>query len=82
MQRAMTQMASLQAQTSLDDEVDVYPEQPTASNDRRFSRQDSASSSTMAGKDAAAGFKGAFKKVANGLAGALRYNTTLLRMQA
>lgn len=54
--------------------MDVYPEQPTASNDRRFSRQDSASSSTMAGKDAAASFKGVFKKVANGLAGALPHS--------
>ena len=58
----------------LENEVDVYPEQPTASNDRRFSRQDSASSSTVAGKDAAASFKGAFKKVANGLAGAQRHS--------
>lgn len=55
----------------MDDEVDMFPEQPTASNDRRFSRQDSASSSTLAGREAAAGFKGAFKKVANGIAGAL-----------
>lgn len=54
----------VQAQASLDEEPDA-----TNSN-RRFTRQDSASSSAVPGKEAAAGFKGAFKKVANGIAGA------------
>ena len=46
--------------------MDGYQEQPSASSDRHFSRQDP---SMMPGKEAAAGFKGAFKKVANGIAG-------------
>lgn len=61
----------LQAQASLDEEVGVYQQQASINNDRQFARQDSASSSTAAGKEGAAALKGAFKKVANGIAGAL-----------
>lgn len=57
----------MQVQASVDEEVDGYQEQPSASSDRHFGRQDSPS--IMPGKEAAAGFKGAFKKVANGIAG-------------
>ena len=63
-----------QGQASLDEEPDVYHQQATADSNRHFSRQDSASSSTMPGKEAAAGFKGAFKKAANGVAGVLQHS--------
>lgn len=62
-----------QAQASLDEEVSEYPQQQDSNSDRYFTRQDSASSNLLPGKEAAAGFKGAFKKVANGIAGTLQY---------
>lgn len=65
----------VQAQASLDEEPDVYQQQPTANSNRHFTRQDSASSSAVPGKEAAAGFKGAFKKVANGIAGVLQHSS-------
>ena len=59
----------LQPQSSLDEEASSYPEHLSTATDRTFTRADSASSNLPPGKDAAAGFKGAFKKVANGIAG-------------
>ncbi|KAL0041621.1 hypothetical protein WJX79_009772 [Trebouxia sp. C0005] len=55
-----------QAQTPVDDEVDVG--QSISYQHGQFPRQDSASSALPA-REAAAGFKGALKKVANGIAG-------------
>ena len=52
----------VQVQTPMDDEVDVGQSIPYQH------RQDSASSALPA-REAAAGFKGALKKVANGIAG-------------
>ena len=63
----------VQAQASLDEDPDYYQQQATANSNRHFSRQDSASSAAVPGKEAAAGFKGAFKKVANGIAGVRRH---------
>ena len=62
-----------QAQASLDEEMNEYPQQQNSQSDRHFfTRQDSASSNVLPGKEAA-GFTGAFKKVANGIAGSLQY---------
>lgn len=63
----------VQAQASLDEEPDYFQQQATANSNRHFTRQDLASSAAVPGKDAAAGFKGAFKKVANGIAGLLQH---------
>ena len=56
----------VQVQTSMDDEVDIRQSVPYQHG--QFPRQDSASSALPA-REAAAGFKGALKKVANGIAG-------------
>ena len=55
----------IQAQGSADDDADMYD---NADNARTYSRQGSASG-FLPVKEAAAGFKGAFRKVANGIAG-------------
>ncbi len=56
----------VQVQTPMDDEVDIGQSIPYQHG--QFPRQDSASSALPA-REAAAGFKGALKKVANGIAG-------------
>ena len=56
----------LQAQVSADDDADL--DDPSIDHARNFSRQSSASG-VFPVKEAAAGFKGAFRKVANGIAG-------------
>ena len=56
----------MQAQVSVDDDADLYGD--NADNARTYSRQGSASG-FLPVKEAAAGFKGAFRKVANGIAG-------------
>lgn len=56
----------MQVQTPMDDEFDVGQSIPY--HHGQFPRQDSASSALPA-REAAAGFKGALKKVANGIAG-------------
>ena len=56
----------VQVQTPMDDEVDIRQSVPYQHG--QFPRQDSASSALPA-REAAAGFKGALKKVANGIAG-------------
>ena len=54
-----------------DDDADVYDD--NADNARTYSRQGSASG-FLPVKEAAAGFKGAFRKVANGIAGVANGN--------
>ncbi len=66
----------VQLQTPMDDEVDIgqVPYQHG-----QFPRQDSASSALPA-REAAAGFKGALKKVANGIAGDASYTISINMM--
>ncbi len=54
----------LQAQAPQEDDFHVDQNIPPD-----FSQQDSSASSAFPAREAAAGFKGAFKKVANGIAG-------------
>ena len=63
----------LQAQVSLDDESSVNGHMPD--HTRSYSRQGSGSSAFPV-KEAASGFKGAFKKVANGIAGMVHADLT------
>lgn len=56
----------VQVQTPMDDDVDMGQSIPYQHG--HFPRQDSASSALPA-REPAAGFKGALKKVANGIAG-------------
>lgn len=64
----------VQVQTPMDDEVDIG--QSALYQHGQFPRQDSASSALPA-REAAAGFKGALKKVANGIAGGASLTTSV-----